>query len=451
MPKPEGPPEVRAETARAVTGARAKAIVAFLVVPVLFAAAFLFILYLATHWPYPPGFEWVSRWSPRYLFIAGFFLLCLYAVVCVLLVWRLSARWLWEPAARVLNIIEEADSTGDLAQGGHPSDKTQLFYRIELAAERRRSAVQRAMEMDGVRSAVGLLCREIERMGVRHFDRDFSAAKGPLEPLGRCLAECCTELSAFINGCAEVIAQITATLRKAQERSSGLADRAESAFVGHSELSLGVKEFTRRVGEVVNIASLEARGGDRDAADALQPVARAADEYSKSLDRISEKDSGSSEAAADSKRLADEATVIALNAAIEASRSGSADLESLAENARQLAEGAMELGEKLDSLSKGYVEAVRDATAGLEGLRARLYAWLQETRASESRRVEAAEQLREFLASVGDMTASLADSVEKVAGLSETASSEAQSARRAIDEALSEMESLKRRLGGQGA
>jgi hypothetical protein len=413
MSKSEGPPEVRAETARAVAGTRLKAVLAFFALPALFAAGLFFILYLATHWPYPPGFEWVSRWSPEDLFVAGLFVLGLFVIVCALLVWRLSARWLWEPAARVLNILEEADSTGELAQAGPPSDIAQLFYRIELAADRRRSAAEGTREIEDVQSAVGRLCQEVERMGVRRFDRDFSDARGSLEPLGRSLAECCTELSGFINGCAEVVSQITTTLRKAQERSSGLADRAESAFVGHSELSLGVKEFTRRVSEAVNIAALEARGGDYDAREALGPVARAADEYSRSLDRISEKDSGGSEAAADSKRLADEATVIALNAAIEASRSGSADLEGLAENARRLAEGAMELGEKVDVLSKGYVEAVREATAGLEDLRSKLHAWLQETRAVESGRAEAAEELREFLGSVGDMTASLAGSVEK--------------------------------------
>jgi methyl-accepting chemotaxis protein len=449
MSKSEGP--VRSETARAVAGTRLKLVLAFLILPALFAAAFLFILYLATHWPYPPGFEWVSRWSPGDLLLAGLIVLGAYVVVCALLVWRLAARWLWEPAARVLNVLEEADSTGELAKAGPPSDIPQLFYRIELAADRRRSAAEGTREMDDVRSAVGRLSQEIERMGVRRFDRDFSDAKGPLEPLGRSLAECCTELSGFINGCSEVVSQITATLRKAQERSSGLADRAESAFVGHSEMSLGVKEFTKRVSEAVNIAALEARGGDHDAGEALGPVARAADEYSRSLDRISDKDSGGNEAAADAKRLADEATVIALNAAIEASRSGSADLESLAENARRLAEGAMELGEKVDALSKGYVEGVRDAAAGLEGLRSRLYAWLKETRAVESRRAEAAEELRGFLGSVGDMTASLAGGVEKVAGLSEAASSEAQSAKRAVDEALGEMEALKRRLGGQDA
>ena len=447
-------PGVRKETAKALSGARRKAVLAFLVLPIVFAAALLVVLFLATNWPYPPGFEFVSRWTPADLFVAGCYAIGLYVLLCVLMVWRLAARWLWEPAASIVNVIEKGDAASSLAHAGPPSDMAQLLYRIELAADRHRSAAEGAMEIEEVQSAVSRLCDEISQLGARRFDRDFSSAKGSLEPLGKSLAECCTELSGFMGGCAEVVSQITGTLFKAQARAAGLASRAENAFVGHSELSVGAKEFTKRVGEALSIAALEARGDSAEespAAGSLKRISWGLDECAGLIERISREDSAAKEISADSKKLADEATVIALNAAIEASRSGSANLETLADNARRLAEEAMELGEKVESVSGGYLEAVREAAAALVGLRGRMSAWLQETHGAESKRTETAGEIEEFLVSVGDMASSLARSVESVAGLSETASTEAQSAKRAIDEALGEMESLKRRLGGQGA
>ncbi len=447
-------PEVGKPTAKAVNAARRKAVLAFLVIPVVLASALAFLLYLATNWPYPPGFEWVSRYAPRQLFMAGIAVAALLAFLCAVFVWRLAARWIWEPAARVLNAVESAGDEGGGPQADPPADLSQLYYRVERVAEARRSASGEARELDGIRASVEKLRGEIEQMGAGRFDRDFGEASGPLEPVGKSLAECCTELSGFMEGCAEVVEQISSTLRKAEGRAGELSARAENAFVGHSELLVGAKEFTKRVGEAVSVAALEARRGsekdERGRDEALRGVSGALDGCAAPISGLGEKSGAGAGISADSRRLADEATVIALNAAIEASRSGSPDLEKLADSTRKLAEGAMEVSERVDSLSAEYLEAVKSATAALDDLRSELSAWQREARASESRRAVAASEMEQFLGSVGDMAAALADNVEKVAGLSEGASSEAQAARVAIDEALSEMESLKRRLGGRG-
>ncbi len=452
MPETGSPTEVKADTARAVAVAKIKILLAFVVLPVLFCAALLFLIYVATHWPYPPGFEWVSRWTPKELFYAAVAVLGTFLVLFLVFVWRLAARWLWEPAARVLAIIEGAEAGKGRPEAAAPGDSSRLFYRIERAAERHRSASEGAAQLDAMRGAVARLCDEIEQVGLRRFDRDFSSARGPLEPIGKSLEECCKGLSDYMSGCAEVVEQIKATLLKAQEQSASLAAQAESAFVGQSELSVQAKDFTRRVQEALSAARQEAgeegRGGDRGAADAAKGMYAAAEECAGPFERLSGEHEGAMEISEDSKKLADEATVIALNSAIEASRSGSADLEGLAEAARKLAEGCMELSQRIESLSTSHVEGAREAAAALDGLKSKLSAWLQERQAEGPRRAEAAAGLEELLVSVNDMAASLAGSVESVAGLSEASSSEAQAARRAIDQTLSEMESLKRRLAG---
>lgn len=452
MPKTGSPTEVKADTARAVAGAKTKIVLAFVILPLLFCAALLFLIYVATHWPYPPGFEWVSRWTPKELFYASVAVLGAFLVFFLVFVWRLAARWLWEPAARVLNIIEGAEAGEGRPPAEKPGDLSRFFYRIERAAERHRSASAGATQLEDMRGAVARMCDEIEQVGLGRFERDFSFARGPLVPIAKSLEECCKGLSGYMSGCAEVVGQIMATLLKAQEQSARLAAQAESAFVGQSELSVQAKNFTRRVQEALSAAHREAggerRGDEGGPAEALKGVFAAAEECAGPFERLFVEHEGAMEISGDTKKLADEATVIALNAAIEASRSGSSNLESLAEAARKLAEGSMELSQKIESLSTSHVEAAREAAAALDGLKSKLSAWLQERQAEDSSKAEAAAGLEEFLASVNDMAASLAGSVESVAGLSEASSSEAQAARRAIDETLSEMESLKRRLAG---
>lgn len=454
MAVPESSPEVKKEMANAVSGARRKALLAFLVAPIVFAAALAFIIYLATHWPYPPGFEWVSRWTPRQLFLLSLGVIALYLILCLIFFWRLAGRWLWDPTTRVLNIIEGIEDKDDLGSTGASGDMKQFLYRIERAVERHQSASDGTRELDDVRVSVERLCEDIEQMGVRHFDRDFSEGRGALEPLGKSLLNCCAELSGFMSGCVEVVTQIGGTLHKAQEKAGELASQTERAFVGHTELSVGAKGFTKRVEEALNIAGPESRGefayDRRDSEEAFQGFGQAVKECADAFDQVAGHDVASKEMSKDSKDLADEATVIALNAAIEASRSGSADLQTLADNARQLAERSMELAEKVDFLSTGYLEAVQRATAALDDLRVRLLAWREEAGSVDAKRADAAAGLTDFLSSVGDMAASFAEHVESVARMSENASSEGQAARRAIDEAFEEMESLKRRLGGQG-
>jgi methyl-accepting chemotaxis protein len=454
MSVPGSPPEVKKDVAKAVSGAGRKALLVFLILSVVFAAALTLILYLATHWPYPPGFEWVSRWTPRQLFTTGLVAIAVYLVLSALFVWRLSTRWIWGPAASVLNILEGAHDKGGLGPAGPPGDRSQFLYRVERAVERGRSASDEARGMDDVKISVGRLCEDIEQMGVRHFDGDFPAGVEVLEPLGKSLKECCAELAGFLGGCSEVAAQISGTLGTAREKAAALSSQAERAFVRQSELSVGAKDFVKRVEEALSIAALESRGeaggeARRSDDDAFNAFGQSLDNCTGVLDRFSVHDGVGHEVLKDSKSLADEATVIALNAAIEASRTGSSDLESLADNARKLAERSMELGEKVDSMSNGYLDAVNDASAALEELRLRLSAWYDESRADDSKRSDSASGLEQLLSSVGDMAASLASHVENVAELSETASSEGQAARKAIDEALSEMESLRRRLGGQ--
>jgi hypothetical protein len=454
MSVPGSPPEVKKDVAKAVSRAGRKALLVFLILPVVFAAALALILYVSTHWPYPPGFEWVSRWTPHQLFVVGLGAIAFYLILTALFVWRLSARWIWDPAARVLNILEGTHDKGGLGPAGPPADKSQFLYRVERAVDRHRSASDGARDMEDVKLSVGRLCKEIEQMGVRHFDRDFSGGVEVLGPLGSSLEDCCAELSSFMSGCAEIAVQISGTLGVAKERAAALSSQAERAFVGHSELSVGAKDFTRRVEEALNIAALESRGGVtggvRGFDDAFRAFGQSLDNCTGVLDRFSVQDGSGREVSKDSKSLADEATVIALNAAIEASRTGSADLETLADNARKLAERSMELGENVDAMSTGYVEAVKDAAEALEELRTHLSAWYDESRVTDLKRSESAGGLEEFLSSVGDMAASFAGHVENVAQLSENASTEGEAAKKALDEALSEMESLRRRLGGQG-
>lgn len=453
MTTPESRPGVKDDIARAVSGARRKALLAFTVVPIVFAAALALILYLASHWPYPPGFEWVSRWTPRELFVFALGVIALYLILCILFVWRLSARWLWDPTTRVLNIIEGIDDRDGAASAGATGDMKQFLYRIERAIERHQSASEGTRELDDVRISVERLCVDIEQIGARHFDRDFTEGKGVLEPLNRSLVDCCSDLSDFMRGCVEVATQIGGTLQNAQAKATALTAQAERAFVGHSELSVGAKGFTKRVEEALDIAALESRGEfayDRRGSDqAFEGFGQAVGECATAFEQVAGHDSTSKEISKESKVLADEATVIALNAAIEASRSGSTDLQILANSARQLAEKSIELGEKMDSLSGDYVKAVQRATIALDDLRVRLLTWREETSSTDSKRAEAAAGLEDFLSSVGDMAASFAEHVENVASMSESASSEGQAARRAIDEALEEMESLRRRLGGK--
>jgi methyl-accepting chemotaxis protein len=454
MTAPGDSKEIKKDVAKSVSGAGRKALLVFLVLSVVFAAALALILYLSSHWPYPPGFEWVSRWTPHDLFLFGLGAIALYLILSALFVWRLTARWIWDPAASVLNILEGAHDKGGLGPAGPPSDKSQFLYRVERAVERGRSATDEARAMEDVKEAVGRLCGEIEQMGVRHFDRDFSGGVEVLNPLGDSLKDCCAELSSFLNGCAEVAGQISGTLNAAQEKAAALSSQAERAFVGHSELSVGAKEFTKKVEEALNTATREARGevlGELKKSDgAFRAFGQSLDDCTGALERLSGQEEAGREVSKDSKGLADEATVIALNAAIEASRTGSADLETLADNARKLAERSMELGEKVDSMSDSYLGAATDAAAALEELRSRLTTWYDEARTADSKRAESAAGLEGFIDSVGGMAATLAGQVESIARLSETTSSEGQAAKKAIDEAISEMESLKRRLGGQG-
>ena len=290
MSLPGSPPEVKKDVAKAVSGAGRKALLVFLVLPVVFAAALALILYLSTHWPYPPGFEWISRWTPKQLFVVGLGTIALYLVLSALFVWRLSARWMWDPAARVLNILEGAHDKGGLGPAGLPADRSQFLYRVERAVERHRSASAGAREMEDVKLAVSRLCEEIEQMGVRHFDRDFSGGVEMLEPMGNSLKDCCAELSNFMSGCAEVAAQISGTLHKAQEQASALSSQAERAFVGHSELSVGAKDFMKRVEEAINIAALESRQGGRGGGpgsdDAFRALGQALENCAGVLDRF---------------------------------------------------------------------------------------------------------------------------------------------------------------------
>lgn len=455
MSEPGSPQKVKQEVAKAVGGAGMKVLLVFIVVPVLFAAAFALILYLSTHWPYPPGFEWISQWTPAQLYLVGMVAIGVYLVASALFVWRLAVRWIWDPAAGVLNMLEGAHDKGGLGPAGSPKNKSQFLYRVERAVERGRYASDGAREVEDVKLAVGRLCKEIDQMGVRHFDRDFSSGMEMLGPLEGSLKECCEELSSFMSGCAEVAGQISGTLMKAQERASALSSQAERAFVGHSELSVDAKDFTKKVKEALKAVSLgsprEAKRDANGSDEAFNAFGQALENCTGVLERFSAPTVTGREVTEDSKGLADEATVIALNSAIEASRTGSADLETLADNARKLAERSMELGEKVDSMSAAYLQAVNDASAALEDLRVRLTAWYDESREADSKRSESVAGLDRFLGSVGDMAAALAGHVESVARLSETTSSEGQAAKKAVDEALVEMESLRRRLGGQGA
>jgi methyl-accepting chemotaxis protein len=427
-----------------------RAIVAFLVLPVLFAVLMGLILYLGTHWPYPPGFEWVSRLTPRNLYGIGLTLIVLYAAASVLLARRLARRWMWEPSARVIELMEGVSDRGVVPALGPPHDPSRLLPRLERALERHRSASAGVKEMEEVRRSVGRLCEEIERMGLRHFDRDFSEGGGSLAPLGRYLTECCAELSGFLEDCKSVASQIGETMETARRLTGEVASQAERSFVGHGEVSVGIKDFSKRIEEVSRMfETADEAGGPGEGADAAGRIERVDKAVSASLDtvsRLNELDESREEIFSQSKRLADEATVIALNAAIESSKSGSKELEALAENARRLAEGSMAASEKVGALSARYGEVVSAATEALSGLREDLAGWSEKLRRKAEEKGGGAE-LDKLLASLRGFAASLEEKSEEIAGLSETASSKARDAGRTTEEALREVEALMRRLG----
>jgi len=422
---------------------------ALVVAPMVFGIVFALLFYLAAHWPYPPGMEWVSRWTPRQIFLLAVGLLVVYLITCVLFFWRFSSRWLWSSAARTMDLIE--GGTGEESAGA-AGDLKYLVFRIERALENQRSAEERSGAMETVRAEAEALCGEIERMSARRFELDLQPGEGALAPLRGCLADFCTEMSSFLGGCVEVASQICETMRRAGERTSALASQAERAFVGQSELSVAARRFVKRVDDALGAASSERRGDlafeKRTSGDVFKGFGRAVSDCAGALEGLSGYDETGKELVKESRDLADEATVIALNAAIEASRSESADLEKLAESARKLAERSMDLGEKVSALSTGYLEAVHKASAALDELRVKLLAWREEIGALDAERAESAASIEAFIRSVRDVAAELASQVEGVARMAESASSEGVSARKAIAEAVQEMESLKRRLGG---
>ena len=288
-------------------------------------------------------------------------------------------------------------------------------------------------------------------MGLRRFDRDFSHGKGTLAPLDSYLTECCAELSSFLDGCKSVTAQIGETVQTARAQAAELASQAERTFVGHGEISVGIKDLSKRVGEALRI--LEGgppKGGPAEmgtVSESLEKIDGAVDSSMTTVGRMRDLDEGRREISSDSKRLADEATVIALNAAIEASKTGSKELESLADNARRLAEGSMAACEKVEGLSARYGDGVTAATEALNSLRAGLAAWRDRVRQEMSDRARSSADLEKFLVSLRDFAASLAEKSEDMARLSEATSSRAQGARRATEVALSELEALMGRLG----
>jgi methyl-accepting chemotaxis protein len=433
---------------------RRRAILAFLVVPIVFGILIGLILYLVSHWPYPPSFEWISRWTPRQLYSVALTLIALYVVASIFLAWRLVRRWLWESSVLVVEKLEGVAERGMLPTLDPPPDLPRLLHRVERALERHRSASAGVKEIEDVRGAIGRLCKEIEQMGLRHFDRDFSEGAGSLAPLGEYLTECCSELSGFMEGCKSVAAQISETMQTARELAGTLSSRAERTFVGHSEVSVGIKDFSKRIEEASRLIEGGTPGGGpaerKDPADPLAKIDSAVDTSLNTVAGMRDLDENRDEIFSDSKRLADEATVIALNAAIEASKSGSRELEALAENARKLAEGSMAASEKVGALSARYGDAVTAATEALNSLRSSVAEWRKHIRQKGIGGGGAAD-LDRILVSLRDFAASLADKSEEMARLSEATSSKARDAGVTTEEALREVEALMRRLGAGGS
>jgi methyl-accepting chemotaxis protein len=376
--------------------------------------------------------------------------LVIYAAASIFFAWKLVRRWLWEAASQVVEVIEETSERGALPPLSPPADMSRLLNRLDRALEKHRSASKGIREIEAVRVSVERLCEEIEQMGLRHFDRDFSDGKGALAPLGDYLADCCAELSSFVEGCKSVVTQISETMRTAQETAGVLASRAERAFVGHGEVSVGIKDLSKRVQDISRLveesAAAAGGGGESGPGAALERIDEALEASLDTAGRMRGLDEDRDAISSDTKRLADEATVIALNAAIEASRSGSKDLQNLAENARRLAEGSMAACEKVEALSARYGDTVTAVTGALDGLRSGIAEWRKASGSGGP-----AAELERFVASLRGFAASLAEKSEEMARLSEATSSQAQDARKATEEALREVQALMMRLGAGGA